>query len=232
MAGLKRPRAVWPIVWGALCVAAVCIGVMTRLSYTSDSRDANALGELVYACAPYAANELERIDRGIDTFSAKDLMGEADAVVVGSPCGAGEYIHHSFLTAFSVTDVVRGDSSLASTEIKVFEPVGMYDWPDGRVLAPSGAYQAGGTFMRSDARYVLFLKRAPSSIGVDGWVMLDSPYARMPVARDFTYRIDQATAYATPLKEFEGIDLVVADEASLEAYRQAQDDVLACAGLR
>lgn len=232
MAGLKQRRALWPVLWGALCIVAVCAGLITRLSYTSSSRDARALGELVYACAPYAADELERIDRGIDTFSAKALMDEADAVVVGSPRGAGEYIHHSFLTAFSVTDVVRGDSSLASTEIKVFEPVGMYDWSDGRVLAPSGAYQAGGTFMRSDARYVLFLKRAPSSIGVDGWVMLDSPYARMPVARDFTYRIDRATAYATPLREFEGIDLVVADEASLEAYRQAQDDVLACAGLR
>lgn len=232
MAGLKRPRAGWPVVWGALCVVAVCVGVMTRLSYTSDSRDANALGELVYACAPYAADELERINRGVDTFSAKDLMDEADAVVVGSPRGAGEYIHHSFLTAFSVTDVVRGDSSLAATEVKVFEPVGMYDWPDGRVLAPSGAYQFGGTFMRSDARYVLFLKRVPESVGVDGWVMLDSPYARMPVARDFTYRIDRATAYATPLKAFEGIDLVVANEASLEAYRQAQDDVLTCVGLQ
>lgn len=232
MAGLKRRRALWPVLWGTLCIAAMCAGVITRLSYTSDSRDAKALDELVYACAPYSADELERIDQGIDTFSAKALMGEADAVVVGSPRGAGEYIHHSFLTAFSVEGVVSGNASLASTDIEVFEPVGMYDWPEGRVLAPSGAYQFGGTFMRSDARYVLFLKRAPESVGVDGWMMLDSPYARMPIARDFTYRIDEMTEYATPLKVFEGIDLVVADEASLAAYRQAQDDVLTCVGLQ
>lgn len=219
MGGKGKGLSLWPFAWAALCIVAACIGVATRMSYSHDSANFGTLENLAYAVTPYSVDVLERSNIGLDGFSAEGLEEASDLVVLGSIGGMREYIHKSFLTDFEVKRVIKGGYLGESGSIKVFEPVGIYERPDGKVLVPGDAYMLGGTLMRPGTEYVLFLKRVADSVGIDGYTLLgSSPYSKVSTSDEVAYRISRPGEFNCPLREYSGCDVVVTDEKSLENY--------------
>ena len=217
----------WPLAWAALCIVAVCVGAAARMSYSDSSSDARSFTNLAYVVAPYSIDDLERLETGLDSPSIDELGREADLVVLGSIGDTREYVHKSLLTDFHIKWVIKGSPSEDGSSIKVFEPIGIYKGPDGKVLVPGDAYMfGGGVPMRPEIEYVLFLERVEDSVGIDGYILSGSPYSKVPVSDNVAYRVNEPGEYGLPLGEYADCDIVVADERSLENYECAQQAIL------
>lgn len=228
MTRLKLRSIPWLAICVLLVIASVCCGAITRSSYTNYCNDGKLPTDLIYAVAPYSAEEVARMDGAFDGLTVAEMEQRADLIVVGTLNGQREYVHKSFLTGFNIEKVIKGPNLSDCRSIMVFEPVGIYDRPSGKTLVPSGAYMLGGTFMSSGSTYVLFLKRASDSISdaidADGFVMLNSPYAKLAVDNYPSYKIETDAEYRTPLSEYLDYDVVVADRQSLEIYQSICSD--------
>lgn len=146
MGGKEKRLMLWPLAWAALCIVAVCVGVAARMSYSDSSSDARSFTNLAYVVAPYSIDDLERLRTGLDSPSIDELGREADLVVLGSIGDTREYVHKSLLTDFHIKWVIKGSPSEDGSSIKVFEPIGIYKGPDGKVLVPGDAYMFGGGY--------------------------------------------------------------------------------------
>lgn len=222
----RRSAAPWLITWTIMAVIAVATGIATRLSYTDVSHNQHIIDDMVYAVAPYSEEEADRIAEGFEGLEPRELAETADVVVIASKEGSSEYRYKAFLTSLEVKGVIKGSGLAAGSRINLFEPVGIYERPSGRALVPSGAYLLGGTPLRSGADYILFLKRAPKTSGVDGYTLVNSPYAKMPVDEDFPSFLADSEENDLRFEKCAAFDVIARDQSSLDHFRLVQKETL------
>lgn len=221
----KTLCVLWKLLWCLLLLAAVAVGAATRLSYIDMGNNQELLDDMPYAIHPFSVDELGKMEGAFEEVTAQELYQNADIVVLASRSGERTCNYKAFLTSMVIHKVIKGDTSLEGRRVDVFEPVGIYEWPSGRTLLPADAYMLGGMLARENVEYVLFLREAPASVGIEGYVLLKSPYAKMPVG-NVGYCIAGVEERALPLKELAECDVVVCDEESLDAFRSVQGEIL------
>ncbi|MDO4436829.1 MAG: hypothetical protein Q4B77_02630 [Coriobacteriaceae bacterium] len=177
-----RIRFPWYLTWGLMLVAALGVGLVTRLSYADVSAHPEELYGMTYQVAPFSTEEFNRYAEGVGDPGTKRALMDAEAVVRVRRKGLPVYRYKAFTTNVHIDEVLRGDEALAGTSINVYEPVSMNKRGSEKVLTAADAYQFGSVPMRDDDEYILFLNSAPKNRVVgDAWTLAVSPFSKLVV---------------------------------------------------
>lgn len=224
-----RPRPVsrWVFAWGLMLVAALVIGVVTRISYGDVSAHPETMDGLPYEVAPYSQERFEQYAKGMGDASTAQALSNAELVARVQKKASSIYRYKAFASEMRVMEVLRGDDCLQGVSIDVYEPVSLRDWGGTRCLVAVDAYQFGSTPMREDEEYVLFLNRAPHNRVVgDAWTLVVSPFAKIAADGNPTCMVHEGVGESMELRELKDADMVAESDRDMEAYLVGCEDVL------
>lgn len=210
-------RAVF-VLMGVLLMSATMVGFLTRISFSDYASDPSRLNNLPYIAAPYSVAEERRFTGSSKKHDDSWLIEQSELIVHIRFNGERKYYAKSFLSSVEVAGVYKGSVERSESDIMIYEPLGVYQLTDHRAVVGEGAYLLGGTLMRSGAEYVLFLKHAPARMDVPkGYVLLESPLAKLPVSRSCPYRL-LGEGEVVSMSETAKVDLLVASEDDFRDY--------------
>ena len=111
-----------------MLVAALVIGVVTRISYGDVSAHPETMDGLPYEVAPYSQERFEQYAKGMGDASTAQALSNAELVARVQKKASSIYRYKAFASEMRVMEVLRGDDCLQGVSIDVYEPVSLRDW--------------------------------------------------------------------------------------------------------
>jgi hypothetical protein len=227
----------WALILGGAAVACLICAVITRCSFTDYSNNTDAFNKLPYVTYPYQEADLQTDDDG--------LINQATLIAVCDFEGQREYQSYAFLSTVDVTQVIKGDGSLANTKIQVYEPRSITQsnsahWVDhsaeqdfrkkfniqaneyNEIFPTTGTRQSIENLMSSGNTYVLFLQPADNQSNSKGeaYIPVDNTYSVICTS----IKADASTYVAPPayisVGEEQQYGVLLADASLVDVYNQ------------